>query len=83
MGNTLVLSSTTWKYIRIYVEDAVFRQIFTGDMKTAPFPYVLAMATIYNNCWHCLSSDYIRRNILSYIYSLLQPFTSFVEYGDN
>ena len=45
--------------------------------------YVLAMDVLYNKCWRCLRNDYIRRNVLSYIYPFLKNFTSIMRGGDH
>ena len=43
-----------------------------------PFSVRLDMVILYNNCWCCLRSDYIRRNLPSDLQPLLLPFTSIV-----
>ena len=43
--------------------------------------YTLAMAILNNKCACCLISDYIRTNLISYLYPLLWPFSYFVGGG--
>ena len=69
-----------------YFKDKFFESIqiifaWKYNTKDVLIPYLLAMAVIYNNCWICLRSDYIIRNLLIYIYPLLRPFTYIVVGG--
>ena len=63
-----------------YFKDKFFESIqkifvWKYNTKGVLILYVLSMYVLYNKCWCCLRSDFIRRYILSYLYTLLLTFT--------
>ena len=80
-------------FVRVWAK-LLWRPIYCSNTRPKPnsqygsmsrrglgMPYTLAMGIIYNKCWCYLSSDYIRRILLSDIYPLLWPFIYFVGSG--
>ena len=78
---TVLVLMGSW-YPSSILQALLFKYLATRyDPVVQYLPYALDMEILYNKCWRCLRSDYVRRIILYDLYPLPRPFTSIVGGG--